>query len=125
MILDFYEFATAALDGQFGWQKEAAAIVFIVVVFNFFTKWMLRMLHQHFQKKKSIWKDSFVQALYSPLSVFTWFLAVVYTINLILSQIDVNIDFQNIHIVVGVAAILSLAWFALSWKKTLFKLTLH
>lgn len=110
------------LDGSYGWPTEAFAVIFIVLVFNFFAKWLLNKLHSHFDKQKKIWEDSFVQALYAPLCCFTWFFAIIFVTNLMIPEEYSPSYLKNIHMVIAVAAILSFSWFILRWKKTLIKL---
>lgn len=111
-----------SLEGKFGWKSETLAIVLVVIVFNFIAKWLLRYLHRRFEKQNKIWKDSFVQALYAPLSCFTWFFALVYAINLIIPRLSSEAYLQNMHLLLLIAAILNAAWFVLRWKKLLVKL---
>lgn len=116
-VNDCCNFALAALDGVYGWATEAVAIIIFVVIFNFFAKWILKSLHKRFEKQKKTWPDSFVQALYLPLSYFVWFFAGLQTIDLIANRLD--LDFNDVlrHNIAKVGGILIFAWFLMRWKK--------
>lgn len=122
MLRNCCEMMLSILDGNYGWQSEAVAVIVVVVIFNFLAKWLLKKLHRRFDKQKKIWGDSFVQALYAPLSCYTWFFAVVYAINLMIPKEYSSNYLKNTHMLLAIAAILSLAWFILRWKKTLIRL---
>lgn len=116
-VNDCCNFAIAALDGVYGWAAEAVAIVIFVLIFNFLAKWILKRLHRRFEKQKNPWKDSFVQSLFRPLSYFVWFFAIIQTIDLIATRLDMDFSDTLRHSIVGVGAILIFAWFLLRWKK--------
>lgn len=122
MIEHWCEIISEALDGDFGWRIEVLSILTVVVVFNFLAKWILRKLHQRFAAQKKVWKDSFVQALYTPLSTYTWVFALAHSVNLILPQISTAAYFHNLHIFLEVTLIGSIAWFLLRWKNTMIRL---
>lgn len=115
------EFVIAALDGVYGWMCEAIAIVLVVLIFNFFAKWLLKRLHLHFSKQNKIWKDSFVRALYLPLSYYVWFFATIHAIDLISHRVLEKLFFQNMHTILSVALILCLGWFLMRWNNNLTK----
>lgn len=117
------EVASSALDGKYGWQNETIALILFVIVFNFFAKWVLGKLHHRFERQRKIWKDSFVQALYIPLSTYTWFFVLIHVATLISPQTMADIRLGNMHLILTIAAIISIAWFALRWKKKLIHLT--
>lgn len=117
MFQEYYEIASATLDGVYGWQREVVAILLVVVVFNFFAKWLLRKLHLRFEKQKKTWQDSFVQSMYAPLSCYTWIFAAVHSANLILPHITYDENYlQSMHVILKVAAVFAIAWFVLKWK---------
>lgn len=116
-INDCCDFAFSAIDGVYGWVTEAVSIAIIVVVFNLFAKWILKRLEKLFEKQKNVWKLSFVQSLYKPLSYFIWFFAAVQTIDLIAARIMEPLPIAGRHTIIKVAAVLALTWFLLSWKR--------
>lgn len=110
------EVAMAAIDGVYGWAGETLALLVIVLVFNFAIKWFLHRLHYHFEKQNKIWHDSFVSALYKPLSYYVWFFAGIVVIDLIDRYTLAEISLENVHLILGLGAILAFAWFLLRWK---------
>ena len=115
-IYDCCSVAALVLDGAYGWVNEAIAIVLFVLIFNFLAKWILKKLHHHFEKNNKIWKDSFVQALYSPLSAYVWFFAIVHTVDLISHRVFEGTFLENMHLVLNIGLILAIAWFLMRWK---------
>lgn len=125
MFQECCDIASAALDGAYGWKQELVSILVVVIIFNFLAKWILRRLHKRFQEQRKFWEDSFVQALYTPLSCYTWFFALAHAINLIIPHLTDSTDyFAHLHTALKVAAILSITWFILRWKNLMIKLTL-
>ncbi|MBA3957278.1 MAG: mechanosensitive ion channel family protein [Parachlamydiaceae bacterium] len=106
------------------WQEKTLFIVVAVVVFNFLAKRVISRLHTHFEKRNEPWIDSFFQAIYLPVSVYTWFFAFVYALNMILSHIFSDWTFDRIDRVFIVGAILAIAWFVMRWKKALIRLSI-
>ena len=117
--------AIAALDGVYGKINELIAIVVFVLVFNFFAKWMLKKLHLRFEKQKKIWKDSFVQALYLPLSYYVWFFAFVHVFDLITFEHFSESSLFNRHVLLDSGALIAFSWFLLRWKNYVVKQLLH
>lgn len=107
----------AVMDGAYGWLNEAIAIIVLVVVINFFAKWLLKKLHQHFEKQQKIWKDSFVKALYKPLSYYVWFFATIHALDIINHRMFEESPFTNMHLLLTVGAILCFSWFLMRWKR--------
>lgn len=116
------EVASSIFDGKYGWRDEAVSLIVFVLIFNFLTKWVLKKLHQRFESTKQIWKDSFVQALYPPLSTYTLIFAGIHSLNLIFSSLDTDSFFSNIHLFLEIAAVACISWFVLLWKKKLIRL---
>lgn len=118
-LYGWFEFAIEAFDGIHGWKDELLAIALFVFIFNFVIKWGLRRLHLRFSKQQKIWHDSFVVALYKPLSYFIWFFAFVQAVDLISDQVFENGWMDNKHIAVEIALILSSMCFLLRWKSNI------
>lgn len=109
----------AALDGVYGWYSEAIAILIFVLIFNFLAKWILRRLHHRYERQKKIWKDSFVRALYLPLSYYVWFFAIVHAIELIAENVEEGITIKSMHTVLAAGAVIAFAWFLMRWKNNI------
>lgn len=116
-IFDCCNIITAILDGAYGWINEAIAIVILVFVINFIAKRGLIKIQEYFSKTHQVWKGSFVQALYKPLSVYVWFFAFFHTLDLISHRVFEGTIFSNMHLVLNVGLVLSSAWFFMRWKK--------
>lgn len=122
---DCYEFAFAAVDGLYGWFSEVIAIIFVVLVFNFFAKWILKKLHLHFEKTKDVWPDSFVQALYLPLSYYVWFFAFIHALDLVNHRVFEGLFLPSMHILLKASLVVASAWFSLRWKKNIVRSLIH
>lgn len=120
MVLDRIDdcctIAMGVIDGLYGWLNEAIAILLIVLIFNFLAKWILQRLHQRFAKQKKFWKDSFVQAIYSPLSYYVWFFAAVEGVDAIISNLIAPIPKDTRHLFLASGGVLAFGWFLLRWK---------
>ncbi len=115
-VYDCCDFTVATLDGVYGWASEMIAIVTIVFVFTFIAKIVLQRLQLRFEQQGKIWKDSFVKALYLPLSYLVWFFAIIQSLALIAARIYKEFPSEDRHLVIGVGALLAFTWFLLRWK---------
>lgn len=115
-ICSWFSFAVEAFDGMHGWKDELIAIILFVFLFNFVIKWGLRRLHLRFSRQQLIWQDSFVAALYKPLSYFIWLFATIQALDLISYRVFDKTWVDNKHIVIMLALTLSISWFLLRWK---------
>lgn len=115
-INDFKDLFLGVLDGAYGWLTEALTLLGVVLIFNYLAKWVLLKLHTRFSEQDLLWHDSFVRALYKPLSYFVWFFAGVQILELIDKYTLSEISIKNVHLTLGVGAILALGWFLLRWK---------
>lgn len=113
--------ANESLEGAYGWFAEIIAILVVVLGFNFIIKRLLRGLHQHFKNQNQIWKESFVAALYKPLSYYVWYFAIVQTLDMLALQSFSISYLPNKHVFLGVGAILSISWFLMRWKSNVTK----
>ena len=113
---DFKELFLDILDGSYGLLTEGITLLAVVLIFNYLAKWVLLKLHARFSQQDLLWHDSFVKALYKPLSYFVWFFAGVQLLELIDKYTLSEISVANVHLTLGVGAILALSWFLLRWK---------
>ena len=74
--MQYLKIAEAALDGDYGWLWEIAAICLIIVVFNFVIKRLLLALEGYFESHHKLWQGGFVKAIYQPMRYFVWYFAV-------------------------------------------------
>lgn len=105
-----------AFDGVYGWISEVGALVLLVLVFNFIVKVALKSLHKKLSANQSVWSDSFVRALYKPLSYFVWFFAILRLFELIYERTLSTKLFSDINLVTTVGALLAIIWFIFRWK---------
>lgn len=110
---------SAIFDGAYGWIDEAIAILLLVIIFNFIAKRGLKKLHEYFERTGQVWKDSFVQALYRPLSAYVWFFAFFHTVDLISHRVFEGTFLSDMHVVLSLGLVVSIAWFLLLWKKSI------
>jgi MscS family membrane protein len=116
MLQKMQDFFQKALHEEGGWHKETLILIIGVILFNLFAKWILRTLHHRFSGQKKFWQDSFVQALYTPLSCFAWFFAFIYTIEILFPSLISH------FIVLRIAAVIAISWFLMRWKNYLIQL---
>lgn len=105
-----------AFDGAYGWLSEIGALILLVLVFNFIVKVVLKRLHKFFDSHHNVWSDSFIRALYKPLSYYIWFFALLRLIELIYERTFSAKLFSNIGQVSSVGAVLAVVWFIFRWK---------
>jgi MscS family membrane protein len=116
------QYFLAILDGKYGWLKETIGLIALVIIFNFFIKKFLKKLHQKFSSRKLLWQDSFVSALYQPLSYYIWILAFLNAFNIISEGLLGKSFFESIHLLLAMGGILAFAWFLLRWKSNAIEL---
>lgn len=116
---DFRDLFLGVLDGAYGWLTETFTLLGVVLVFNYAAKWILLKLHDRFSKQDLLWHDSFVRAVYKPLSYFVWFFAGVQFLELVDKYTLSEISVTNVHLTLAIGSILAFAWFLLRWKKNL------
>lgn len=116
----FLHFCSDCLEGLYGPFVQSLGIVFFVLLFNFAVRALLSKLRKRFSKQHRIWALSFVTALHKPLAYFVWFVAVICSLDTIVSSLFAY-HYTNIHLVLSVGAILSCAWFLLRWNSEIVK----
>jgi MscS family membrane protein len=120
MIWEYFEncckIAEASLDGNYGWFWEIATIFLIVLVFNFIFKRLLLILQGYFKSHHKLWQESFVRALYQPMSYFVWYFAFIEILDFCIQQV-LSRSFTGKPIFLSVGLVLSFAWFLLFWKQ--------
>lgn len=107
-----------SLDGIYGWFWEIAAIFLIVLIFNFIFKRLLMFLENYFKSHQKFYQESFVGALYLPMSYFVWYFAVVEIVDFFVHQ-ALSRSLFNKAIFLSVGLTLSFAWFLLRWKRNI------
>jgi MscS family membrane protein len=73
-------------------------------------------LENYFKQNRQIWQQSFVGALYTPLSYFIWFFAGIELLDFLFHYISDNPIVLRKEILLSVGGILALIWFLMKWK---------
>lgn len=115
----FHSILSFTMDGTYKWILEAIGIVLLVLIINFFAKRGLEKLHLYFERTNQIWKDSFVQSFYRPLSAYIWFYAFFQLIDLISHRVFEGTIFSNLPKVLSIGLVSAIAWFLMRWKKAI------
>jgi MscS family membrane protein len=107
---------------ELGWQTELIVLILSILFFNYAVKKAFNSLKNYFTSNQQLGKASFIDALYSPLTVYVWFVAILYIVYLIDHQISENPfcgerPIQLIHM----GTIVILGWFLLRWKNRALK----
>ena len=110
------EIAFNAFNGTYGWISEIFALILLVLVFNFVVKSILKRLHLHFANKHQVWADSFVKALYKPLSYYVWFFVLLRLIELIYEEFSSEKLIGNIAVITSLGLVFAAVWFIFRWK---------
>lgn len=118
---DFLLILIDALEGDYGWMTELAAIVVFVIIFNIILKWLLLKLHERLKGKGDIWKDCLVVALIKPLTSIVWLIAAIQALNFFCIRCTAQALITSHHAVIKSGLIVATAWFFLRWKKLVVK----
>lgn len=113
--LSIFHVCSEVLEGYFGPLVQTIGIVLFVLVFNFFLRLFLLKLRSRFSSHKNIWAFGFVSALHQPFSYFVWFVAILCSLDTILSSLF-SFHLVNIHLLLSIAAVLAFGWFLLRWN---------
>lgn len=113
---DCCQIAFNAFDGEYGWVSEVAALVLLVLIFNFIVKVILKKLHKYLSAHHNFWIDSLVRALYKPLSVYVWFFAILRLTEMAYERIFAKKMFTDLNFISTTGAIIASVWFVFRWK---------
>lgn len=97
---------------------QGAIILLLVLIANFFLKSWLQRLQERFREQGRVWKESFVEALYQPLSAFIWFLAAAFLADIISIHLFGGASFSLV-LFIDSAAVLAVGWLLLRWNRLL------
>ncbi|MGZ3633232.1 MAG: mechanosensitive ion channel family protein [Parachlamydiaceae bacterium] len=122
-LKEYYTFTEKSLEGSYGWVWEILTVLFIVIFFNFVFKRLLRYFEAYFKSHQKIWQQSFVSALYTPLSCYIWFFAVTETISFLAEHLFSVIFFPSSkELILKVGLVLAFGWFLIRWKNQVIHL---
>lgn len=111
----FLKICSQTLEGTYGPAIQTAAIIFVVLLFNFVINTLLLKLSIRFAEQKKIWALSFVSAIHKPLRFYVWFIATICSLD-ILSLGLFHFHVFNLHLILSIAAVLMFGWFLLRWN---------
>lgn len=114
-IVECCAIAGATFDGAYGWFWDVLAICFIVLIFNFIFKRLLLMGEAYLRSRQKLWQQSFVSALYLPLSSFVWLFAAIEIFDLVISFKTISF-LPNKRPFLALCLIVCFTWFLLRWK---------
>jgi len=120
----FFHLCFKIFEGQFGAFIQIMGILVLVLVFNFFVKSILFRLYTYYQSKQRIWGLSFVSALHKPLNYFVWIVAILASLDLVMSNLF-SFHVKNLHLVLSVSEILAFGWFLLRWNTKFLHYTIE
>ena len=95
---------------------QGAIILVLVLIVNFSLKSWLQTLQERFRGQGSIWQESFVAALFQPLSAFIWFLAAAFLADIISVHLF-DVTYFSLIVFIDSAGVLAGGWFLLRWNR--------
>lgn len=107
------------LDNKYGSLSELAILLFMLIGVNLFLRSFLKRLHLKYSAQKKPWQDSFVTALYKPISYYVSFIVITNMMDLINLRINEKHFFleEHMHQMVIVGGIIAFGWFLMRWRK--------
>jgi len=117
MIDECCRIAFNAFDGAYGWVSEVLALLALVLVFNFIVKVVLKKIHRYLSAHHDVWTDSFVRALYKPLTFYIWFFALLRLGEMAYERLFSKKLLTDLNYISTAGAIVATVWFVFRWKK--------
>ena len=97
--------------GLDSWVVQVFVVVFATAVLAFGTRRMAARLRSAFTRTRSVWDESFVEALGPPLRAFIWIAGIAFAIEIIQNEAGAAI-FEAVDPIRDVGLIATFAWFA-------------
>ena len=97
--------------GLDSWVVQVFVVVFVTAVLAFGTRRMAARLRSAFARTRSVWDESFVEALGPPLRAFIWIAGIAFAIEIIQNEAEAAI-FEAVGPIRDVGLIATFAWFA-------------
>ena len=97
--------------GLDSWVVQVFVVVFATAVLAFGTRRMAARLRSAFARTRSVWDESFVEALGPPLRAFIWIAGIAFAIEIIQNEAEAAI-FEAVGPIRDVGLIATFAWFA-------------
>lgn len=74
----------------FGWLIAVASLFFGATLFHFIYSKLHRKLHNRARRKEKSWEQTFLHALYTPLKLLLWIVAVSYSADIVIYHFQTN-----------------------------------
>ena len=99
------------------WVVQVFVVVLATAMFAFGTRRFVARAHAAFSRTRSVWDESFVEALGPPLRAFIWIAGIAFAIDIIQNEAGAAI-FEAVDPIRDVGIIATLAWFAVRFIRT-------
>jgi len=109
------------IDAEGGWLVQLVITLTCVAIITHLLKIVLHRLHKKFEETHQVWKDTFVRAIYRPVSYYIWLVTLTHSVNLISDQLLSRHFLDEAKMALSVLAVLTVSWFLLAWKKNLLE----
>ena len=93
------------------WVVQVFVVVVATAMFAFGTRRFVARAHAAFSRTRSVWDESFVEALGSPLRAFIWIAGIAFAVDIIQNEAGAAI-FEAVDPIRDVGIIATVAWFA-------------
>jgi len=103
-------------QGEGVWITQVFAVVFFVLLANFFQRRLLRSLAKRLEKTSNPWDDALLEALRRPLSLLIWVLGISFAAQIAAAQAKLEI-FSIVEPARNVLVVVALTWFLVRFIK--------
>ena len=110
------------IDASMVWVTQIFVIILATLILSFFANQILKRIHRRFEKTKTDWDDTLVEAARKPLRTLIWVLGLCYAIEIIYKETQAEI-FSAIDAVRDVGVIATITWWLVRFIKA-FELNL-
>lgn len=102
------------MSGSHIWILLVTSIIFLTVLADLLQRFFLKKAHNHLEKNKKIWLDSFIDAARSPLSFFIWVTGTVLAVVTVMKSFQVYLDLiPYIYAFKSTILTLSVGWYVI------------
>jgi MscS family membrane protein len=98
------------ISGSEAWIFHVFIVVFLVLLFNFVMRIVLRRAEKKLEATHNLWDDSFIIALQRPLRLAVWVIGLTFAADIVKNVTDATI-FDAVEPIRDVGIIFSLSWF--------------
>jgi MscS family membrane protein len=98
------------ISGSEAWVFQVFIVVFLVLLFNFIMRIILRRAQKRLELTQNLWDDSFIVALQKPLRLAVWVVGLTFAADIVKDVADATI-FDAVGPIRDVGVIFALSWF--------------